>query len=46
MEASADFVKLKGRKTNNYAYLYPIEAGGELEDRNCRAIRMRLPRWT
>lgn len=27
MEASADFVKLKGRKTNNYAYLYPIEAG-------------------
>lgn len=27
MEATPDFVKLKGRKTNNYAYLYPIEAG-------------------
>lgn len=27
MEASADFVKLKGTKTNNYAYLYPIEPG-------------------
>lgn len=27
MEATADHVKLKGRKTNNYAYLYPLEAG-------------------
>lgn len=29
MEASADFVKLKGTKTNNYAYLYPIEPGAD-----------------
>lgn len=25
MEASPEFIKLKGRKTNNYAYLYPME---------------------
>lgn len=25
MEASNEFIKLKGRKTNNYAYLYPLE---------------------
>lgn len=27
MEASNEFIKLKGRKTNNYAYLYPMESG-------------------
>lgn len=27
METSPGFVKLKGRKSNNYAYLYPLESG-------------------
>ena len=27
MEASPEFIKLKGRITNNYAYMYPLEPG-------------------